>query len=156
MFVQSAKFIQETKHDINDIFVYGQEYMGETVRLAKMNLMVNNIRGEITEVNSYENDPYKSLGKFDFVMANPPFNVKSVKETTVKNDERFTKFGLPKNKGKNTDDSITDANYLWISLFATSLNEKGRAGFVMANSASDAGNSEYDIRKQIVKIKFYS
>jgi type I restriction enzyme M protein len=150
MFVQSAKFIQETKHDINDIFVYGQEYMGETVRLAKMNLMVNNIRGEITEVNSYENDPYKSLGKFDFVMANPPFNVKSVKETTVKNDERFTKFGLPKNKGKNTDDSITDANYLWISLFATSLNEKGRAGFVMANSASDAGNSEYDIRKQIV------
>lgn len=150
MFVQSAKFVQEAKHDLNDIYVYGQEYMGETARLAKMNLMVNNIRGEITETNSYENNPYDGLGKFDFVMANPPFNVKSVKESTVKADERFYKYGLPKNKGKNTDDSITDANYLWVSLFATSLNEKGRAGFVMPNSASDAGGSEYEIRKNIV------
>ena len=150
MFVQSAKFVQEAKHDLNDIYVYGQEYMGETARLAKMNLMVNNIRGEITETNSYENNPYDGLGKFDFVMANPPFNVKSVKESTVKADERFYKYGLPKNKGKNTDDSITDANYLWVSLFATSLNEKGRAGFVMPNSASDAGGSEYEIRKKIV------
>ena len=89
MFVQSAKFVQNAKHDLSDIYVYGQEYMGETARLAKMNLMVNNIRGEITEGNSYEIDPYNSLGKFDFVMANPPFNVKSVKESTVKNDERF-------------------------------------------------------------------
>lgn len=150
MFVQSATFVKEANHDLNDIYVYGQEYMGETARLAKMNLMVNNIRGEITETNSYENDPYDGLGKFDFVMANPPFNVKSVKESTVKNDERFYKYGLPKNKGKNTNDSITDANYLWISLFATSLNEKGRAGFVMPNSASDAGNSEYEIRKKVV------
>ena len=150
MFVQSATFVKEANHDLNDIYVYGQEYMGETARLAKMNLMVNNIRGEITETNSYENDPYNGLGKFDFVMANPPFNVKSVKESTVKNDERFYKYGLPKNKGKNTNDSITDANYLWISLFATSLNENGRAGFVMPNSASDASNSEYEIRKKIV------
>ncbi|MFC6267472.1 type I restriction-modification system subunit M [Frigoriflavimonas asaccharolytica] len=150
MFVQSAHFVQQANHDLNDIYVYGQEYMGETARLAKMNLMVNNIRGEITETNSYENDPYEGLGKFDFVMANPPFNVKSVKESTVKNDERFYKYGLPKNKGKNTNDSITDANYLWISLFATSLNENGRAGFVMPNSASDASNSEYEIRKKVV------
>jgi type I restriction enzyme M protein len=150
MFVQSATFVKEANHDLNDIYVYGQEYMGETARLAKMNLMVNNIRGEITETNSYENDPYDGLGKFDFVMANPPFNVKSVKESTVKNDERFYKYGLPKNKGKNTNDSITDANYLWISLFATSLNANGRAGFVMPNSASDAGNSEYEIRKKVV------
>jgi len=150
MFVQSAKFIQEANHNLNDIYVCGQEYMGETVRLAKMNLMVNNIRGEITETNSYENDPYNSFGKFDFVMANPPFNVKSVKESTVKNDQRFYNYGLPKNKGKNTDDSITDANYLWVSLFATSLNENGRAGFVMPNSASDAGGAEYEIRKKIV------
>jgi len=150
MFVQSATFVKEANHDLNDIYVYGQEYMGETARLAKMNLMVNNIRGEITETNSYENDPYAGLGKFDFVMANPPFNVKSVKESTVKNDERFYKYGLPKNKGKKTNDSITDANYLWISLFATSLNANGRAGFVMPNSASDAGNSEYEIRKKIV------
>jgi type I restriction enzyme M protein len=119
------------------------------VRLAKMNLLVHNLRGEITETNSYDSDPYDGLGKFDFVMANPPFNVKSVKESTVKNDERFYKYGLPKNKGKK-DDKISDANYLWISLFATSLNNNGRAGFVMPNSASDARNSEYDIRKNIV------
>lgn len=150
MFVQSATFVQEAKHDLSDIYVYGQEYMGETARLAKMNLMVNNIRGEITETNSYEFDPYDGFEKFDFVMANPPFNVKSVKESTVNKDKRFYKYGLPKNKGKNTNDSITDANYLWISLFATSLNDKGRAGFVMPNSASDAGNSEYEIRKKIV------
>ncbi|MEN8122838.1 MAG: N-6 DNA methylase, partial [Bacteroidota bacterium] len=149
MFVQSATFIRNANHDINDIYVHGQEYMGETVRLAKMNLLVNNLRGEISEVNSYESDPYDSFEKFDYVMANPPFNVKSVKESTVKNDQRFYHYGLPKNKGKK-DDKISDANYLWISLFATSLNKKGRAGFVMANSASDARNAEYEIRKKIV------
>ncbi|MFC2109331.1 N-6 DNA methylase [Bacteroidota bacterium] len=149
MFVQSADFIAHEGHDLNDIYVYGQEYMGETVRLAKMNLLVHNLRGEITEANSYDSDPYDGFGKFDFVMANPPFNVKSVKESTVKNDERFYKYGLPKNKGKK-DDKISDANYLWISLFASSLNKNGRAGFVMPNSASDARNSEYDIRKNIV------
>ncbi|PRY11899.1 type I restriction enzyme M protein [Pontibacter ummariensis] len=149
MFVQSAKFVKEANHDLNDIYVCGQEYMGETVRLAKMNLLVNNLRGEITETNSYESDPYNSKGKFDYVMANPPFNVKTVKEATVKNDPRFTAYGLPTNKGKK-DDKITDANYLWVSLFASSLNDKGRAGFVMANSASDARNSEYEIRKNIV------
>ncbi|MBD1398836.1 N-6 DNA methylase [Pontibacter sp. JH31] len=149
MFVQSAKFVKKANHDLNDIYVCGQEYMGETVRLAKMNLLVNNLRGEITETNSYESDPYNSKGKFDYVMANPPFNVKTVKEATVKNDPRFTAYGLPTNKGKK-DDKITDANYLWVSLFASSLNDKGRAGFVMANSASDARNSEYEIRKNIV------
>lgn len=149
MFVQSATFINESKKDVSDIYVCGQEYMGETVRLAKMNLLVNNLRGEITEVNSYETDAYDSYGKFDFVMANPPFNVKSVKESTVKNDQRFYEYGLPKNKGKK-DDKIADANYLWISLFATSLNENGRAGFVMPNSASDARGAQQEIRKKIV------
>ncbi len=149
MFVQSATFIKNANHDLNDIYVCGQEYMGETVRLAKMNLLVNNLRGEIVETNSYESDPHNSFGKFDFVMANPPFNVKSVKESTVKNDQRFYNYGLPKNKGKK-DDKISDANYLWISLFATSLNKNGRAGFVMPNSASDARNAEKDIRKKIV------
>lgn len=149
MFVQSADFVKHENHKLEDIYVCGQEYMGETVRLAKMNLLVNNIRGEIKEVNSYESDPHNSLDKFDFVMANPPFNVKSVKESTVKDDERFYHYGLPKNKGKK-DDKITDANYLWISLFATSLNKTGRAGFVMPNSASDARNSEYEIRKKLV------
>ncbi|MGH1336718.1 MAG: type I restriction-modification system subunit M [Aureispira sp.] len=149
MFVQSATFINEAKKNVKDIYVCGQEYMGETVRLAKMNLLVNNLRGEITEVNSYETDAYDSYGKFDFVMANPPFNVKSVKESTVKNDQRFYEYGLPKNKGKK-DDKIADANYLWISLFATSLNKDGRAGFVMPNSASDARGAQQEIRKKIV------
>lgn len=149
MFVQSAHFLQHENHDLSDIYVCGQEYMGETVRLAKMNLMVNNLRGEIIETNSYEEDPHQSFGKFDYVMANPPFNVKSVKESTVKEDKRFYNYGLPKNQGKK-EDKISDANYLWISLFATSLNKTGRAGFVMPNSASDARNSEYEIRKKIV------
>jgi len=149
MFVQSANFLEATKHTKNNIEVSGQENEQSTVKLAKMNLLVNNLRGDIKKANSYEDDPYNSKGKFDFVMANPPFNVKGVKETTVKNDPRFTHYGLPKNKGKK-DDKITDANYLWISLFATSLNKKGKAGFVMPNSASDAGNSEYEIRKKIV------
>ncbi|WP_127136844.1 type I restriction-modification system subunit M [Flagellimonas oceanensis] len=149
MFVQSADFIAHEGHNLKDIYVCGQEYMGETVRLAKMNLLVHNLRGEITEANSYDSDPYESYGKFDFVMANPPFNVKSVKESTVKNDKRFYQYGLPKNKGKKND-KISDANYLWISLFATSLNNNGRAGFVMPNSASDARNAEYEIRKKIV------
>ena len=89
MFVQSATFLQKAKRDLSDIYVCGQEFMGETVRLAKMNLLVNGLRGEIVEVNSYESDPFDSLGKFDFVVANPPFNVKSVKEATVKDDPRF-------------------------------------------------------------------
>lgn len=149
MFVQSANFLEKSKHEKNDIYVCGTENEASTVKLAKMNLLVNNLRGEIKKANSYEENPYDSFGKFDFVMANPPFNVKGVKETTVKNDARFTTYGLPKNKGKK-DDKITDANYLWISLFASSLNDKGRAGFVMPNSASDARNSEYEIRKKIV------
>ncbi|WP_420384722.1 type I restriction-modification system subunit M [Roseivirga sp.] len=149
MFVQSAKFAQHENHSLDEIWVEGQEFMGETVRLAKMNLMVNNIRGEIAEVNSYETDQFGSYGRYDFVMANPPFNVKSVKKTTVEKDKRFNENGLPINKG-NKQDKISDANYLWVSLFATSLNEKGRAGFVMANSASDARGSEYEIRKRVV------
>lgn len=149
MFVQSARFVQEANRDLKDIYVCGQEFMGETVRLAKMNLLVNNLRGEIMETNSYDSDPYDSYGKFDFVMANPPFNVSAVKETTVKADKRFYEFGLPKNSGKK-EDKIPNANYLWISLFATSLNKNGKAGFVMPNSASDARNSEYEIRKKIV------
>ncbi|MBV6644031.1 MAG: N-6 DNA methylase [Cyclobacteriaceae bacterium] len=150
MFVQSAEFIRKRRHGkAEDIYVEGQEKTGETVNLAKMNLMVNGLRGEIKQANSYAEDPFKSYGKFDYVMANPPFNVKTVKESTVKNDKRFYQYGLPKNKGKK-EDKITDANYLWISLFATSLKEDGRAGFVIANSASDARNSEYDIRKKIV------
>ncbi len=151
MFVQSANFLKKVNLDRDKIYVEGQEFMGETARLAKMNLLVNNLRGEIAEVNSYENDHFHSMGKYDYVMANPPFNVKGLKESTVKNDERFTHYGLPKPKSGNIkQDKITDANYLWISLFATSLNATGRAGFVMANSAADARNNEYEIRRKMV------
>ncbi|MFA0961022.1 N-6 DNA methylase [Roseivirga sp. BDSF3-8] len=149
MFVQSASFLRKRQHNPQELYVYGQEHIGETARLAKMSLIVNSLRGDIREVNSYESDPFGSLGKFDFVMANPPFNVKTVKESTVKKDPRFTAYGLPKTKGKK-DDRISDANYLWVNLFASSLNEQGRAGFVMANSASDARLTEYQIRKRLV------
>ncbi len=150
MFVQSAKFVREANKNLDDIYVYGQEFMGETVRLAKMNLLVNNIRGVIKEANSYVRDEnHDTYGKYDFVMANPPFNVKSVKESTVAKDRRFYEYGLPVTAGKK-DDRISDANYLWISLFATSLNDTGRAGFVMPNSASDARNTEKEIRKKMV------
>jgi type I restriction enzyme M protein len=153
MFVQSAKFIENFGYGKRDLLsVYGQERVEATVKLGKMNLMVNGLKGEIQNVNSYSDDPFKSLNKFDYVMANPPFNVKSVKEDTIKDDPRFTKFGYPhKKSGKREGASVPDANYLWISLFINSLNSKGRAGFVMANSASDAGGSEYDIRKKMIE-----
>ena len=157
MFVQSNNFINRhhlAKGNISPISVYGQEKTLQTVNLAKMNLAINGLRGEIKQGDSYAEDLYNSYGEFDFVMANPPFNVKEVNEDTVKNQKRFTEFGFPKSKTKNKKGgvvNIPNANYLWISLFATSLNETGKAALVMANSASDAGHSEYDIRKTLVR-----
>jgi type I restriction enzyme M protein len=157
MFVQSNNFINRhhlAKGNISPISVYGQEKTLQTVNLAKMNLAINGLRGEIKQGDSYAEDLYDSFGRFDFVMANPPFNVKEVNEDTVKNQKRFTDFGFPKSKSKTKKGgvvNIPNANYLWISLFATSLNEKGKAALVMANSASDAGHSEYDIRKTLVR-----
>lgn len=157
MFVQSNNFIIRhhlQKGGISPISVYGQEKTLQTVNLAKMNLAINGLRGEIKQGDSYAEDLYDSFGQFDFVMANPPFNVKEVNEDTVKKDRRFTEYGLPKSKSKTKKAgvvNIPNGNYLWISLFATSLNEHGRAALVMANSASDAGHSEYDIRKTLVR-----
>jgi type I restriction enzyme M protein len=163
MFVQSAKFVERHKKELretsdNDLFIYGQEKTEGTVQLAKMNIFVNDLRGEIIKSNTYQEDIFKSFGKFDYVMANPPFNVKDVNEDSVKDDKRFNSYGLPKSsnsksgKGKAT---IPNANYLWINLFATSLKDnppkgKGRAGLVMANSASDARHSEADIRQTLI------
>ncbi|NLH22794.1 MAG: N-6 DNA methylase, partial [Methanothrix sp.] len=93
------------------------------------------------EGNSYYEDIHKSLGKFDFVMANPPFNVDKVDKERIKDDPRFGQ-GMPK---------VDNANYLWIQIFHAALNEKGRAGFVMANSASDARGSELEIRKKLIQ-----
>lgn len=141
MFVQSADFVKSHQKNPLDISVYGQEKTAETVRLCKMNLAINGLSGDIREANSYYEDIHKSLGKFDFVMANPPFNVNKVDKERIKDDPRF-KIGLPR---------VDNANYIWIQIFYSSLNEKGRAGFVMANSASDARGSELEIRRQMIE-----
>lgn len=157
MFVQTAHYIKEHKQNGNDINLraYGVEKTGATVKLAKMNLALNNIRGTITEANSYYVDPYDCFGAFDYVMANPPFNVDGVELDAVKSQSRFNTYGVPQNKTKKAkgdqSETVPNGNYLWINMFATSLNEKGRAALVMANSASDAGNSEKEIRKKLIE-----
>ena len=157
MFVATAHYITDHAARGNDINLraYGVEKTGATVKLAKMNLVLNNIRGSITEANSYYRDPYNSFGKFNYVMANPPFNVDEVELAQVKSQPRFNTYGVPQNKTKkakgDAKETVPNANYLWINLFATSLNEKGRAALVMANSASDAGHSEKDIRIKLIE-----
>lgn len=142
MFVQSARFVKEhKKNPSEEISAYGQERVSQTVRLCKMNLAVHGLAGDIREGNSYYEDIHDSVGKFDFVMANPPFNVDRVDKDRIKDDPRFG-LGIPR---------VDNANYLWIQIFYNTLNEKGRAGFVMANSASDARSSELEIRKKLLK-----
>lgn len=153
MFVQTAHYAQEHKVKNGgtplNLRAYGVERTGETVKLAKMNLFLNNIRGEITEANSYYADPYDSFGNFDYVLANPPFNVDNVELDLVKNQKRFNTYGVPQTKGKNP--KVPNGNYLWINQFATALNKTGKASLVMANSASDAGHSEKEIRKVLIE-----
>lgn len=159
MFVQSAKFIEQHRRDAagaGDIYVYGQEKTLETVKLARMNLAVNGLRGEIKQANTYYEDPHASFGQFDYVLANPPFNVDDVSLDSVEKDRRFNAYGIPRNKtrAKKADagkETVPNGNYLWINLFATSLKAKGRAALVMANSASDARHSEADIRKNLIE-----
>lgn len=136
---------------------YGVEKEPDTVKLAKMNLLLNNVRGEITEANSYYSDPYNAFGAFDYVMANPPFNVDEVSFDRVSGDDRFATYGVPRNATKSAKkksdkkETVPNANYLWIGYFATAMNEHGKAALVMANSASDAGKSEYEIRKKMIE-----
>jgi type I restriction enzyme M protein len=160
MFVQSVHFIEEHRKELTDsdsgVYVYGQEKTQETVNLAKMNLAVNGLRGEVKKANTYYEDPYDSFGAFDYVLANPPFNVDDVSLSTVEHDKRFNTYGIPRNKSKvkkvdQGKETVPNANYLWISLFATSLKPKGRAALVMANSASDARHSEADIRQTLIE-----
>lgn len=158
MFVQSGRFVenhrQAQRGDL-DLFVCGQEKTLQTVKLAKMNLAVNGLRGEIYQAISYYEDPAKSLGNYDYVLANPPFNVDEVNYNGVKDDPRFNTYGVPrrktKTKSKADEETVPNANYLWINLFATSLKDKGRAALVMANSASDARHSEADIRRELIE-----
>lgn len=158
MFVQSGQFIEQRKKPGRDasLFVYGQEKELATVKLAKMNLAVNGLRGDIRQAITYYEDHFNSFGKFDYVLANPPFNVDDVNLKKVEGDRRFNTYGVPRNKtdAKKKDKgavTVPNANYLWINLFATSLKKKGRAGLVMANSASDARHSEADIRKTLIE-----
>ena len=160
MFVQAARYMHRhnaSAEDMMKFMCYGVEKEPDTVKLAKMNLLLNNVRGDIREANSFYADPHNAVGRFDYVMANPPFNVDEVVYDKVKDDPRFNEYGVPKNKSKTAKkasdkkETVPNANYLWISYFATALNPTGRAGLVMANSASDAGNSEYDIRKKMIE-----
>lgn len=160
MFVQAARYMHNHNVSAQDMMkfrCYGVEKDPDTVKLAKMNLLLNNVRGEIIEANSFYSDPHDAVGKFDYVMANPPFNVDEVVYERVKDDARFNTYGIPKNKTKTAKkesdkkETVPNANYLWISYFATALNENGKAALVMANSASDAGKSEYEIRKNMIE-----
>jgi type I restriction enzyme M protein len=142
MFVQSAKFVERhKKRASSEIMVYGEEKTAQTIQLCKMNLAVHGLSGDIKQGNTYYEDIHSSVGKFDFVMANPPFNVNGVDKAKLKTDKRFP-YGLPK---------PDNANYLWIQLFLSALNANGRAGFVMASPANDAKQSEFEIRKKIVE-----
>lgn len=166
MFVQSADFIHRHQTDKAadlDVFVCGTEKTLETVKLAKMNLAVNNLRGDIKQANTYYEDPFNAFGAFDYVMANPPFNVDDVTLDAVEKDRRFNTYGVPRNKTKakasgggkdgkeKAVETVPNGNYLWINLFATSLKPGGRAALVMANSASDARHSEADIRRTLIE-----
>lgn len=160
MFVQAARYMHRhnaTNQDLMRFRCYGVEKDPDTGKLGKMNLLLNNVRGEITEANSYYSDPYNAFGKFDYVMANPPFNVDEMLVSKVCDDARFTTYGVPRNKTKsakkNSDktETVPNANYLWIGYFATALNDSGKAALVMANSASDAGGSELEIRKKMIQ-----
>ena len=160
MFVHSANFIEEHRKELKNadsgVFVYGQEKTRETVNLAKMNLAVNGLRGEVKQGNSYYDDLHGSFGAFDYVLANPPFNVDDVSLSGVEKDRRFNAYGLPRNKSKlkkadTGRETVPNANYLWINLFATALKPAGRAALVMANSASDARHSEADIRRTLIE-----
>lgn len=159
MFVQAARYMHRHNASNNDMMrfrCYGVEKDPDTVKLAKMNLLLNNVRGDIIEANSFYSDPYDEFENFDYVMANPPFNMDEVVVEKVSDDRRFNTYGVPRNKTKSSKkasdkkETVPNANYLWVGLFATSLNDTGKAALVMANSASDAGGSELEIRKKII------
>jgi len=166
MFVQSARFVAEHQRPspsgrglgsegysgdpAAELAICGVEKTDETGRLCRLNLAVHGLEGDIRHggnVNSYYDDPHNATGAFDFVLANPPFNVNAVDKERLKDmvgaGRRFP-FGLPR-----TD----NANYLWIQLFHSALNARGRAGFVMANSASDARSSEQELRQKLIEAR---
>lgn len=145
MFVSSADFVaSHNKSASDELSIYGQEKTGDTVRLSKMNLAVHGLQGDIREGNSYYDKPDwdTKFGEFDFVMANPPFNVNEIQKDRIEGDKQRFPYGMPRND---------NGNYIWIQMFYAALNKTGRAGFVMANSASDARGSEQEIRQKLIE-----
>ena len=143
MFVQSAHFLEDRQGNPHSLTFKGLEKNPTTIRLAKMNLAVHGLEGDMQKAITYYEDPHELLGKADFVMANPPFNVD---EEKVKNDPRLL-FGLP---SVNKNKKISNGNYLWITYFYSYLTDRGRAGFVMSSQASSAGGTEAKVREKLI------
>jgi len=148
MAVQSSHFIEDHGGDTSrQVVIYGQEKNRDTIRIAKMNLAVHGLEGKIAEAITYCQDEHNLVGRCDFVMANPPFNVDLVDAERIGKDPRLP-FGLP---GVNKARKVSNGHYLWISYFWSYLSDKGRAGFVMYSQASSAGNDEKEVRRKIVE-----
>ncbi|MDI6790189.1 MAG: N-6 DNA methylase [Thermodesulfobacteriota bacterium] len=148
MFVQSARFVEKLHQNPSDkLSFYGLEKNGTTINLAKMNLAVHGLVGDIKKAISYYEDPHNLYKKADFVMANPPFNVDEIDADKIKNDPRLP-FGLP---GVNKKGKVSNGNYVWISYFYSYLTQQGRAGFVMSSQASSAGNNEAKVREKLIE-----
>ena len=148
MFVQSARTVEEHGGSPTERLTFrGVEKNGTTIRLARMNLAVHGLEGDIRQAITYYEDPHELLGRADYVMANPPFNVDEIDADKVESDPRLP-FGLP---GVNKKQKVGNGNYVWISYFYSYLNETGRAGFVMSSQASSAGGAEAAVRRKLVE-----
>ena len=148
MFVQSARIVEEHGQSPTDRLTFrGLEKNATTIRLAKMNLAVHGLEGDIQQAITYYEDPHELTGKADYVMANPPFNVDEIDADKIEADPRLP-LGLP---GVNKQGKVSNGNYVWISYFYGYLNEQGRAGFVMSSQASSAGGGEAKVRQTLVE-----
>ena len=148
MFVQSARTVEEHGQSPTERLTFrGLEKNATTIHLAKMNLAVHGLEGNIRQAITYYEDPHEMVGQADYVMANPPFNVDEIDADKVKVDPRLP-FGLP---GVNKQGKVSNGNYVWISYFYSYLNEQGRAGFVMSSQASSAGGGEAQVRRKLVE-----
>jgi type I restriction enzyme M protein len=144
MFVQSIKFIENHHGNKKEISIYGQEYTKTTYKLAKMNLAIRGIAGDLGEIadDTFKNDQHKDL-KADFIMANPPFNQKDWRgENELTDDPRWKGYDVPPK---------SNANYAWILNMVAKLSDNGIAGFILANGALSGGGEEYKIRRKLIE-----